>query len=130
MYVWEIVHKQEVSFAETYLKLAVCEDLRKLSDVLKREVIKFFRVFFKIEIGQDFFRASSFSLLLFCLSLFCFFDHVTSYFGFSFDDFDRLLCARGKVCELEIYPCFREQANVSCPTFPKRTCAPYVTGRS
>ena len=105
MYVWERVHKQEVSFAETYFILAVCEDLRKLSDlttgrcVLKRNVIKFFPVLF-IEIGQEFFRAGSFSLILFCLCFFCFFDHVTSYFGFSSDDFNRLLCARGKVCEL------------------------------
>ena len=135
MYVWESVHKQEVSFAETYFILVVCEDLRKLSDlrtgtcVLKRDVIKFFPVLL-IEIGQEFFRASSFSLILFCLCLFCFFDHVTSYFGFSSDDFDRLLCARGKVCELEIYPCLREQANVSCQTLPKRICASYVTGRS
>lgn len=78
MYVWESVHKQEVSFAETYFILAVCEDLRKLSDlrtgtcVLKRDVIKFFPVLL-IEIGQEFFKASSFSLILFCLCLFCFF---------------------------------------------------------
>ena len=100
MYVWESVHKQEVSFAETYFILAVCEDLRNRQVRLKRDVIKFFPVFFFIEIRQEFFRASSFSLILFCLCLFCFFDHGTSYFGFSSDDFDRLLCARGKVCEL------------------------------
>ena len=28
------------------------------------------------------------------------FDHVTSYFGFSCNGFDRLLCAGGKVCGL------------------------------
>ena len=40
---------------------------------------------------------------LFCMCLFCSvgrFDHVTSYFGFSCDNFDRLLCVLEKFCDL------------------------------
>ena len=49
---------------------------KRFSHLKKRDVIKFFSVLF-IETGQEFFRASSFSLILLCLCLFCFFDHVT-----------------------------------------------------
>ena len=94
---------------------------------------KVFPVLF-IQIRQELLRASFFSLILFRICFYFFyivsFDHVTSYFCFSCDDFDRLLCVRGKGCQLSIYHCFREQAYVSCQTFPKRTCAPNVTGRS
>ena len=54
MYVWESVHKQEVSFAETYFILAVCEDLRNRQVRLKRDVIKFFPVFFLLKLDRNF----------------------------------------------------------------------------
>ena len=56
-----------------------------------------------IQILQDLVMASFFSLILFRICFIFFivsFDHVTSYFVFSCDDFDRLLCAQGKVCHL------------------------------
>ena len=108
MYVSESVHKPEVSFAETCFILAVCEDLRKLYRLEDRQVrfeagsVKRFPVLF-IQIRQDLVRASFFSLILFRICFIFFivsFDHVTSYFVFSCDDFDRLLCAQGKVCHL------------------------------
>ena len=56
-----------------------------------------------VQTGQELFRANFFCLKFVLCVLFCFvgrFDHVTSYFGFSCHNFDRLLCARTKVCDL------------------------------